>query len=151
MVPRLSAGAMLVFAVSAAAQTPAATELAALDSRQKAMVAAGDIAALAALSAAELRINAPTGRVLTRERFLAMMKSGQIAAESFDRTVEDVSVNGDVGIVMGREVFTPTAGSELGRMYGAVPLARRYTNVYVRRSGRWLWLARHANVVGPAK
>mgnify|MGYP003337286040 CR=1 FL=1 len=30
---------------------------------------------------------------------------------------------------------------------GAVPLDRRYTNVYRREGGRWRWFARHANVV----
>jgi len=30
--------------------------------------------------------------------------------------------------------------------FGAKPLQRRYTNVYVWQRGRWLWLARQANV-----
>lgn len=128
------------------AESPAAA-LAALDARQKDMVARADTDALAALAAPNLRINAPTGRVLTRDQFLAMMRDGRIGAEAFSRTVEDVSVSGSVGVVMGHEVFTPTAASELGRTYGARPLKRRYTNVYVRDHGRWLWLARHANVV----
>jgi len=141
----------------AAAATPSASQpskrksgeaaLAALDIRQKDMVAKADVDGLAALSAPDLTINAPTGRVLTREQFLAMMRNGQIGAEDFERTVESVSVSGDVGIVMGSEVFTPTAQSELGRTYGAVPLKRRYTNIYVRTGGTWRWFARHANVV----
>ena len=79
-----------------------------------------------------------------------MMRGGQIGSEAFERTVESVTVSGDLGIVMGNEVFTPTAASELGRLYGARPLKRRYTNVYARRHGQWLWLARHANVVPEA-
>jgi len=121
--------------------------LAKLDLEQKDMVARADVARLDALSAPGLTINAPTNRVLTREQFLGMMRNGQIGAETFERTVESVSVNGDVGIVMGREVFTPTPDSELGRTYGAVPLKRRYTNIYVRDHGSWRWFARHANVV----
>jgi hypothetical protein len=149
MIVRFAVALLLLAAAPAVAG--AQDELAALDARQKALVAAGDAAGLAAMSAPELRINAPTGRVLTRAQFLAMMRSGRIAAEAFERTVEDVAVDGDVGVVMGREVFTPTAESELGRMYGARPLARRYTNIYVRRGGTWLWFARHANVAGTAK
>ena len=37
--------------------------------------------------------------------------------------------------------------SELGKTYGARPLKRRYTNIYTKENGQWLWLARHANVV----
>lgn len=121
--------------------------LAKLDLAQKDMVAKADVARLAALAASGLTINAPTNRVLTREQFLAMMRNGQIGAEDFERKVESVTVSGDVGVVMGSEIFTPTANSELGRTYGAVPLKRRYTNIYIRDHGVWKWLARHANVV----
>ncbi|MEG8038031.1 nuclear transport factor 2 family protein [Sphingomonas sp. LR60] len=148
--------ALAILAVPIAGTSPAAqpnerepseAALAKLDLQQKEMVAKADIDGLAALSSSKLTINAPTGRVLTREQFIAMMRSGQIGAENFERTVESVTVSGSVGVVMGNEVFTPTALSELGRRYGVVPLKRRYTNIYVRDRGTWRWLARHANVV----
>jgi Domain of unknown function (DUF4440) len=123
------------------------TALAKIDLKQKDLVAKADVTGLTALAAPGLTINAPTGRVLTREQFLAMMRNGQIGAERFERKVESVTVAGDVGAVMGSEVFTPTAESELGRTYGAVPLKRRYTNIYIRDHGAWRWFARHANVV----
>lgn len=119
----------------------------AVDEEQRAMVAAGDVSGLERLAHPNLRINAPGGRVLTREQFLTNMQTGEIAAEGFERTAEDVSISGNVAVVMGREVFTPVASSELGRTFGVKPLQRRYTNVYVRQHGRWLWLARQANVV----
>lgn len=125
--------------------------LAALDARQKEMVAKADVDGLAALSASDLTINAPTNRILSHDQFFAMMRGGQIGAEAFDRSVENVSIHGDVGVVMGSELFTPTAESELGRTYGTRPLKRRYTNVYILDHGEWKWLARHANVVpGPS-
>lgn len=120
--------------------------LAALDARQKEMVAKADVDGLAALSAPGLTINAPTNRILSHDQFLAMMRSGQIGPEAFKRTVEKVLIDGDVGVVMGSEVFTPTAVSELGKTYGVHPLKRRYTNIYVLDHGVWKWLARHANV-----
>ena len=118
-------------------------------SSKRAMVAADDVDGLDRLTHPNLRINAPTGRILTKEQFLASMQSGQIAAERFERIAEDVSISGDIATVMGRETFTPTASSELGRTYGAVPLQRRYTNVYIWKRGRWQWLARQANVLPP--
>lgn len=119
----------------------------AVDEQQRAMVAHGDVAGLERLAHANLRINAPGGRILTREQFLANMRSGEIAAEGFDRTAEDVSISGNIAVVMGHETFTPVASSELGRAFGAKPLQRRYTNVYLRQQGRWLWLARQASIV----
>ena len=122
-----------------------------VDDQQRAMVAASDVAGLDRLAHPNLRINAPGGRVLTREQFLANMRSGEIAAEGFERTAEDVSISGNVAVVMGRETFTPMATSELGRSYGAKPLQRRYTNIYVWHKDRWLWLARQANILPPAR
>jgi hypothetical protein len=121
--------------------------LASLDAHQKELVAKADIDGRASLAAPQLTINAPTNRILTREQFLAMMRDGRIGAEAFERKVESVTVTGNVGVVMGSEVFTPTAASELGRTYGVRPLDRRYTNIYVLDHGRWMWFARHANVV----
>jgi len=120
------------------------------DEQQRAMVAAADVAGLERLAHANLRINAPGGRVLSREQFLANMRNGEIATEQFQRTPEEVRISGGVAVVMGGEVFTPVATSELGRAFGPVPLQRRYTNVYVWEAGRWQWLARHANVVPPS-
>lgn len=119
----------------------------AVDEVQRRLVASSDVAGLERLAHPNLRINAPGGRSLQREQFMANMRSGEMAAESFERTAEDIAVSGNVAVVMGREVFTPTLTSELGRTFGAVPLQRRYTNTYILQRGRWMWLARHANVV----
>lgn len=150
MIARFGFGAVLV-ALAACSQAPdtAADEAAlrAADERQRAIVEAGDFAAMSELAHANLRINAPTNTILTRERMLAMMESGEIAGENFVRTPEAVTISGDVGVVMGRERFTATPDSASGRMFGARQLNRRYTNVYVRQDGEWRFLARHANVV----
>lgn len=117
-----------------------------VDEQERQMVASSDVASLERLAHPNLRINAPTGRVLSREQFLANVRSGAIAAEAFERTPEEVTISGNVAVVMGRETFTPVADSELGRAHGTRPLQRRYTNVYVWQDGRWMWLARHANI-----
>lgn len=141
------AGALMVGSASTLARAAPIDDVRAADEAQRSMVAASDVAGIAALAHTNLRINAPGNRVLTREQFLANLRNGEIAAENFERTPEDITISGSVAVVMGRETFTPAAASELGRTYGAVPLQRRYTNVYIRQQGRWLWLARHANVV----
>jgi hypothetical protein len=149
-----TAAFILPVALAACATVPAVPghdSVRAVDEAQRAMVAAADVAGLDRLTHPNLRINAPGGRVLTREIFFANMASGEIAAEGFERTAEEISISGNVAVVMGREIFTPRPGSELARSFGARPLNRRYSNVYIWQGGRWRWLARHANVVpGPA-
>lgn len=141
----------LLSACTTIAVAPNQAAVLAVDDQQRAMVAASDVPGLERLAHPNLRINAPGGRVLNREQFLANMRSGEIAAEGFERTAEDVRISGNVAVVMGREIFRPAATSELGRTFGAEPLQRRYTNVYVWQQGRWFWLARHANVLPSAQ
>jgi hypothetical protein len=136
-------------ACAAASSHPSRSSALAVDEQQRALVAKSDVAGLSRLAHPSLRINAPGGRVLTRDQFLRNMRTGEIAAEGFERTAEVAVITGNIGVVMGRETFTPAPGSELGRTFGARPLERRYTNVYVWQRGRWLWLARHANVLPP--
>jgi hypothetical protein len=141
-------GALSLASSASARQAPLdVASLSAQDASQKDMVARADIDGLAALASPDLKINAPTNRILSRDQFIAMMRNGQIGAEAFERSVESATVSGTIGIVMGNEIFTPTASSELGKTYGARPLKRRYTNIYVVQDGRWRWLARHANVL----
>ena len=126
-------------------------ELRAIDAGQRAAILGGDARAMEALMHRNYRVNAPSNRVLTRDQVLAMIKSGAIAAKSFERTPESVTITGNVGVVMGSERFTPTATSESGRRFGVKPLTRRYTNIYLREAGKWRFLARHANVVPERK
>lgn len=96
--------------------------LRAVDQRERDVVASRDVAAMDGLAHPNLVINAPVNRVLTREQLLTRLGNGEIAAEKFDRLPEVVKITGDVGVVMGRELFTPVSTSELGGIYGSVAL-----------------------------
>jgi hypothetical protein len=119
----------------------------AADARQRDAVATADLEAIAAISHPNLRVNAPSNRILTRDDLVRRVGSGDILNEIFDRVPETVVITGDVGVVMGHETVFPGANSEQARMYGRKTLNRRYTNVFVREGGRWLHLARHANII----
>lgn len=88
----------LLFLAAACAAVPdrGRSAVLAIDESQRAMVIATDVAGLERLAHPNLRINAPGGRVLTRDKFLANMRSGEIAAEGFQRTAEDVSISGKI-------------------------------------------------------
>lgn len=132
-------------------KTPDEAALVAADATQRAAVATGDSDAIAAIAHPNFRVNAPSNRVLTKEVVLSMVRSGEIKTETFERIPESVTITGDVGVVMGREILQASAGSESARMYGMGTLQRRYTNVFLRVGGKWLHLARHANVIAAEK
>ena len=157
MLKKVSVCTLMLLSCSAAAQSapPAsiahsADERAVLkaDARQRDAVASADLKALAAISHRNLRINAAINRVLTRDDLVRMVGSGEIRNEVFERIPESVVVTGNVGVVMGHEVVFPGAVSEQARIYGRKTLNRRYTNVFIRKGGTWLHLARQASVIG---
>jgi hypothetical protein len=144
MVKRLLCVSLLWVCVGCAAlaqqgpvRSPEEASLLATDARQLSAVAAADGSAIDSISHSNLRVNAPNGRVVTKQDFVQTVGSGQIRNEIAERIPESVTITGDVGVVMGRETG----------LSGAAPVNRRYTNVYLRENGAWRLLARHANVV----
>jgi len=75
-----------------------------------------------------------------------MLAKGQMASESFERTIEATSITGNIGIVMGRETVTPAKDIQLRKQFGSKALARRFTNVFLLERGKWRFLARQATV-----
>ena len=136
-------------APAAAARSPDEAAVLEADSSQREAVATIDAKAIAAISHPNLRINAPNNRILTGEDLVRMVGTGEIRNEVFERIPEQVTITGDVAVVMGRETVLPGAASEQALMYGRRTLNRRYTNVYLRVAGKWLHIARHANIVPP--
>jgi len=56
---------------------------------------------------------------------------------------ESVLIHGDTVIVMGREIVVPKGNSpDAGQT-----INRRYTNIWMKRSGKWRLVARHASVI----
>lgn len=117
--------------------------LRAADELQRTAVAAGDVQAIQAMMHPAYRVNAPTGRVMSREEILSMFQRGLITAEPVERTIEAAVVSGTTGLVMGRETLVPAPGSQLAKAFGGRTLLRRFTNVYSFENGRWWFLARH--------
>jgi hypothetical protein len=106
-----------------------------------------DADALAAMMHPQFQVNSPEGEMWSRERTIALWRNRGIGHDRFDRWVESVILDGDVGVVAGREIVQPSADSIAGkrRADGAAPVERRFTNVWLWKGGRWLFLARHAN------
>ncbi|HXV01681.1 MAG TPA: nuclear transport factor 2 family protein [Caulobacteraceae bacterium] len=104
---------------------------------------AADDKALAALWAESFVVTNPLNQLVTKAQVLAMVSSGKLRFSAYDRTLDYVRAYDDIAII---------AGSETVRWSGAMPLAGkvshlRFTAVWRRAGGRWLEIARHANIV----
>jgi hypothetical protein len=102
-----------------------------------------DTQGLAGLWAETLVVTNPLNQLVTKPQVLKMVASGILRFTSYERTIEYVHTYGDVAVV---------AGAETVLWAGSMPLAGktshlRYTAVWRRSGGKWLEVARHANVV----
>lgn len=123
------------------------SSLRAADAEQMRIIVQGDAAAQKSFMHPNYMLNAPSNRVLRKTVLVDMLAQGKIASEKFERNIEGTAITGNIGIVMGNEVVQPAPGSELHARYGAVPLKRRFTNVFIFENGQWLFLARQASII----
>jgi hypothetical protein len=140
--------AALVLSRGAAAAEPAGAEasLRAASANEVRDFLAADTRGLAGLWADTLVVTNPLNQLVDKPRVLKLVSSGVLRFTSYERTLEYVHAYGDVAVV---------AGAETVRWAGTMPLAGktshlRYTAVWRRSGGKWLEVARHANVV-PAR
>jgi ketosteroid isomerase-like protein len=101
----------------------------------------GDLDALAKLWTEDFVVNNPFNEVDKANRIL----TGAVTYSSFTRNAEKVTVFGDTVIVMGQEIVVPKGESpDAGKT-----INRRYTNIWMKRSGKWRLVARQASVICP--
>ena len=99
----------------------------------------GDLVALDKLWTTDFKVNNPFNEIDKADR----IRTGAMTYSSFVREPESVLVHGDTVIVMGREEVVPKGSSpDAGKT-----INRRYTNIWMKRSGRWRLVARQASVI----
>jgi len=138
----------LLLAASPPQAKPSESSLRAADAEQMRIIVQQDATAQQQFMHPNYIINAPANRVLRKSQVVSMLAHGGMASERFERVIEGTALTDNVGIVMGREIVKPTAGSELGKLHPAKTLQRRFTNVFLFENGKWRFLARQATIVG---
>lgn len=102
-----------------------------------------DIAALKRNWATDFVVNNPFNEVVEASK--GRIQAGTRTYSSFIREVERVLIHGNTVIVMGQEVVVPSGtASDAGQT-----IIRRFTNIWMKRAGKWLLTARQATVIRP--
>ncbi len=97
----------------------------------------GDLAALDKLWTTDFTVNNPFNEIDKADR----IRTGALTYSSFVREPESIQVHKNTVIVMGRETVVPGGNSpDAGKT-----INRRYTNVWMKRDGKWRLIARHAS------
>ena len=121
-------------------------EIRKLDLAHAAAIFNGDAAALDSLMDDDITVNHPTNRIVKEKKeLLDLIRQGVIRYTSFERYPETFLFFKDMVVVMGNEIVVPAqAAPNAGKT-----LQRRYTNVWMKRDGKWRLTVRHANNICP--
>jgi ketosteroid isomerase-like protein len=97
-----------------------------------------DVAFLERFYAREMRIQGMDGRVLSRADDIAMFRSGTIRPTRIDHGPLDIALYGDTAVVTGVDHMAGVAFGREGELW------LRFTDVLVRRDGRWQLVVQQA-------
>ncbi|HEY0459895.1 MAG TPA: nuclear transport factor 2 family protein [Pyrinomonadaceae bacterium] len=119
-------------------------ELRRLDLAEAEAVQKKDFAALEKITAPDFTTNSPRNEIVKgNEAVKELMRKGVIDYASFVRDTEAVLIYGKTVVTMGRETIVM---GEKSPQKGQT-IRRRYTNIWMKRGGKWLLSARHANII----
>jgi ketosteroid isomerase-like protein len=114
----------------------------ALDLAHAQAIFQGNATALDSLMDDDVTVNHPTNKIVKEKaELLDLINKGVIRYSSFERYPETFLFFKDMVVVMGHETVLPAAGAP----NAGKTLERRYTNVWLKASGRWKLAVRHAN------
>ncbi len=98
------------------------------------------------LWAPEFLVNNPRNEITeSRDSVLLLQKAGMINYSTFEKTIERVQLQKNIVITMGFEIFVPRndlPGAKAGQAY-----KRRFTNIWMKKKGKWQQIARHASIL----
>ena len=118
-------------------------EIRTLEQAQVDALLRNDIAAIKRNWATDYVVNNPRNEVVEASK--GRIASGTRTYSSFIREVERVLIHGNTVIVMGQEIVVPSGTApDAGKT-----IIRRFTNIWMKRDGKWLLTARQATVICP--
>jgi ketosteroid isomerase-like protein len=119
-------------------------EIRQIDREEAAAVLATDLPALEKLWADDFTVNGPNNQILKgKTDALARVQAGVLDYTSFERELEAVLHYGDTAILMGLETVEPKGNAP----FAGQTLRRRFTNIWMKRNGRWQLSARQATII----
>jgi hypothetical protein len=105
-----------------------------------------DTNALRQLWAPEFLVNNPRGSVTSSlDSVIALQRNSLLNYSLFERNIEAIQYQKEFVITMGNEIFVSrndTPGVKAGQ-----PYKRRFTNVWMKKKGKWQQIARHASII----
>ncbi len=126
------------------AQDPRETEIRRLEILERESVLKGDSTTLFdKIWSPNMIVNTPANIVGTVEGTKAIFRAGGLNYLSFERTIEKITFDDNVAIVMGGEIIKPQGQQpNAGKI-----VSRRFTHVWQYKNSNWSIIARQATII----
>ena len=121
----------------------AEAEIRKLEAEQVEYLMNGKIAEMKKSWAADFTVNNPFNVV--QDGATGPIQKGVLTYSKFERNIEKVLLHDSAIIVMGNELVVPKTAPKGSSHDTNQPIKRRFTNVWMRKNGKWLMIARHAS------
>jgi hypothetical protein len=122
------------------------TEIRQLEQTVVTAILNADTATLIKVWASEFLVNNPRNKITgNRDSVLISQKAGMIDYSTFERVIERMQFQKNLVVTMGYEVFVSRRDipeAKAGQTY-----KRRFTNIWMKKKGRWQQIARHASII----
>lgn len=126
------------------AQDPQEAEIRRMENLERESLLKSDSAALfGKIWSPTMVINSPANLVGTVEGTKQLFRTGALNYLSFERSIEKITFNDNVAIVMGGEVIKPQ-GSQPN---AGKTVSRRFTHVWLYKNNQWSIIARQATII----
>jgi hypothetical protein len=139
-------GLLLAFVASAAVAQPASSvrmppEIGAAYGRLGKAILSQDAEGVKTVWAEDFVVNSPDNRVLHRDEVIVAMKDDLLNYKDFKKNITFVGEKPDAVIVMGYDTMVPLKGPGMGKR-----VTRPFTDMWMKRSGQWMLIARQATI-----
>jgi hypothetical protein len=133
----------VTFLHSQTSSNNAEVEIRRLEAEQVEYLMSGKLAEMKKNWAADYTVNNPFNVV--QDAATGPIQNGVLTYSKFERNIEKVLVHDSLVIVMGSELVVPKTAPKGSSHDTDQPIKRRFTNVWMRKDGKWLMIARHAS------
>lgn len=121
-------------------------EIRALEQTGAIAILNGDTNTLKQIWATEYLVNTPGNQVTeTRDSILLIQKAGMIDYSTYEKVIERMLFQKNIVITMGHETLVSKNETRIlkaGQVY-----KRRFTNIWMKKNGKWQLIARHASII----
>ncbi|WP_458733074.1 nuclear transport factor 2 family protein [Sphingobium xenophagum] len=94
-----------------------------------------------AVWAEDFVVNSPNNEVLTRDQVIAVMENDFLDYKDFHKHITFVGEKPEITVIMGYDTMVPMKGPGAGEQ-----VTRPFTDVWAKRGGTWLLIARQATI-----